>query len=1397
MGCRDVNPVASTDSVPAIKSVIPAEAPYGAAVSIGGTGFGKELAGQEVYFNNTLAKIQALNDTSIQTRVPLEAVSGPVMVVTDEGDTLSGPSFSVDSTQNLFLSIDRIEPVKGRAGDEVALFGSGFGDTPEQNNILFNNLQAPVNEAADTMLITQVPMDAQTGPVSVVVAKDTAVGPEFVVIGGPMIEAISPESGSPGTGVTISGSGFSSTANNNTVTFNGENAAVETASENEILAIVPETAETGPVAVTVAGETAEGPTFTVTPENNPKSLRVVTETNNSPGGFDGYRLSVTGKDVRFINPNGEQIIENILADEVDVELSDVLETCSVSGQNPRTVKLESEVTTTTFTIDCELPAPQISSINPESGSVGTEVTISGGNFSATPAENLITFNGTEAPVNSASTTELVTQVPEGATNGPIEVTVNGKTAEGPTFMVEANAPSIASIDPQSGVVGTEVTISGENFSATPAENLITFNGTEAPVNSAGTTELITQVPEGATDGPVEVTVDGKTGTGPDFDVVTTGSLDVVIATQGEDQDSNGYLVSIDGTEGVRTDINETYNQSGLEQGTHQVGISDIADNCFITQDRPNPHDVSITSGQTTTTNFDIQCEAVNEPPTAEFTYDCTNLGCDFDASTSSDPEGAITDYSWVFGDGATGSGQTVNHNYEIAGTYSVELTVTDDNGSEDTITKDVTVTLPEIDSISPTEGPTGTEVTINGSGFSATASDNVVEFTSGSAEVQATIKSASETQLVVDVPGDATTGPVYVTTHGYRVQGPTFTLTNTGTLEVNISTGGVSQDPNGYDLIIDGGGAVAVDNNDRRTFDGLEQGTHSVEMADIAANCFITQDRPNPYDVQISTGQTTSTAIDVRCEEVNQPPTASFGFTCDNLSCDFDASGSSDPDGFISVWKWSYGDGTNSTEPGSTVSHSYETPGTYTVTLTVADNEGSEDTITKDVTVTLPNINSISPAEGPIGTEVTINGSGFSATASDNVVEFTSGSTEVQATIKSASETQLVVDVPGDATTGPVYVSTHGYRVQGPTFTVEQPKSLEVSIVTSGSNIDPDGYTLSVEGVDDRFVKANDNITYNDLYADEVQVQLSGIAANCAVGGANPRTVNLNNPDNAGFTEFDISCQSSLKGKVFFSGRSDGRELFVINPDGTNQKMITDNSLSEFYPVVSNDGTKIAFASFGRSGNRQLFVVNADGTNLEQVTSTGDRAVPGGWSPDDSQIVFEYDASDCTECGLSEIFTINADGSNLTRLTTSTGSSVQATGPDWSPDGENIVYANRFDAQGYDIMMMNADGSNKQRLTNTSSSEFNPRWSPDGTQIAFDSNEIFIMNADGSNIIRLTDVNSTPNDGINYCKSPSWSPGGSRLVFACDDFGIYRMPVDGSSNMVKVADGDHPDWVSD
>ena len=85
--------------------------------------------------------------------------------------------------------------------------------------------------------------------------------------------------------------------------------------------------------------------------------------------------------------------------------------------------------------------------------------------------------------------------------------------------------------------------------------------------------------------------------------------------------------------------------------------------------------------------------AANQPPTADFTSSCSALNCSF-TSTSSDPDGTIASYSWNFGDGATSTAQNPSRTYSAGGSYSVRLTVTDNRGATNFITKTVTVTPP-------------------------------------------------------------------------------------------------------------------------------------------------------------------------------------------------------------------------------------------------------------------------------------------------------------------------------------------------------------------------------------------------------------------------------------------------------------------------------------------------------------------------------------------------------------------------------------------------------------------------------------------------------------------------------------------------------------------------------
>ncbi|MEX2467698.1 MAG: PKD domain-containing protein, partial [Gemmatimonadota bacterium] len=89
----------------------------------------------------------------------------------------------------------------------------------------------------------------------------------------------------------------------------------------------------------------------------------------------------------------------------------------------------------------------------------------------------------------------------------------------------------------------------------------------------------------------------------------------------------------------------------------------------------------------------------NSAPSATFAYACAELACDFDGAGSTDSDGSIVGYAWDFGDGNTGSGVTVSHTFASGGTYTVTLTVTDDDGATGSDAQSVSVSEPTGDGI--------------------------------------------------------------------------------------------------------------------------------------------------------------------------------------------------------------------------------------------------------------------------------------------------------------------------------------------------------------------------------------------------------------------------------------------------------------------------------------------------------------------------------------------------------------------------------------------------------------------------------------------------------------------------------------------------------------------------
>jgi PKD repeat protein len=90
--------------------------------------------------------------------------------------------------------------------------------------------------------------------------------------------------------------------------------------------------------------------------------------------------------------------------------------------------------------------------------------------------------------------------------------------------------------------------------------------------------------------------------------------------------------------------------------------------------------------------FAMPGQAPNQPPSADISFGCSGLTCGFDATGSSDPDGAIVSYAWDFGDGGQSTQATPSHQFGSAGTYHVTLVVTDDDGATGSTASDVVVT---------------------------------------------------------------------------------------------------------------------------------------------------------------------------------------------------------------------------------------------------------------------------------------------------------------------------------------------------------------------------------------------------------------------------------------------------------------------------------------------------------------------------------------------------------------------------------------------------------------------------------------------------------------------------------------------------------------------------------
>ncbi len=252
--------------------------------------------------------------------------------------------------------------------------------------------------------------------------------------------------------------------------------------------------------------------------------------------------------------------------------------------------------------------------------------------------------------------------------------------------------------------------------------------------------------------------------------------------------------------------------------------------------------------------------------------------------------------------------------------------------------------------------------------------------------------------------------------------------------------------------------------------------------------------------------------------------------------------------------------------------------------------------------------------------------------------------------------------------------------------------------------------------------------------------------------------------------------------KIYFiSDRTGFKEVWSMNPDGSEQKQLTNYRSICTTPAVSADGTRLAFTTYARvnpmifihsletgrrlpfynqvasmnatpaftpdgrqvlyastaSGYAQIYIANADGSGVRRLSNVRAIEVEPKVSPKGGEVVFVSGRS-----GPQQIYKMNLDGANVERLTTGEG---EASNPAWHPSGEVIAFAwtRGFEPGNWNLFLMDVASRRVDQLTHGAGRNENPSWAPDGRHLAFSSNrsgssQIWTMLADGTKLRRLT-----------------------------------------------------------
>jgi TolB protein len=242
--------------------------------------------------------------------------------------------------------------------------------------------------------------------------------------------------------------------------------------------------------------------------------------------------------------------------------------------------------------------------------------------------------------------------------------------------------------------------------------------------------------------------------------------------------------------------------------------------------------------------------------------------------------------------------------------------------------------------------------------------------------------------------------------------------------------------------------------------------------------------------------------------------------------------------------------------------------------------------------------------------------------------------------------------------------------------------------------------------------------------------------------------------------------------------RKDASDLFVLDAGTGDVVPLVEGEGFSIFARWSPNGSKVAYLSDERGGPPfndaiEILVADADGTDAVSLLGPGRFLDDPGpidlsWSPDGSRIAFAGRELGTDRSGVS---IVNADGTGYRRMLGGYWEAIS-----WSPDGRRLALTGDPDTEDgsgqIDLYTVRLDGTGLVRLTDDGSTERLPSWSPDGTRIVFADvrvpfknpdygQDVYVIDADGSDLRRLSDWEGLDSFAV-------WSPDGTWIAFASD-----------------------------